>query len=313
MSLLTTKQFFNAVCKNIVKERGINVKKLLSFLILFALVFLFVACDIEATPSNNDISSNGADANNTVSGNNTPTSSDYTITYDDATTFEDALNSGTKVKGKVVKFIVNEYKPDSTWGVNCWAGEHLNFISATELDVAKGDIIIGRITEEPSKSWGSWKISYEVLKIEKDTSNNSTTPEEDTSYPPKPTPVFYSTNDYETATKGNTGVFSYKNKSGSYDVYWIIDFDNGYVYYFTDGNGNDTCDKVEIVSGTLNDRIKITWNDGGDQWSWHLYFKYKERPTTLVVSDHYGVTTEFTTADLDDAVSIRRTKNIKEY
>lgn len=126
-------------------------------------------------------------------------------------------------------------------------------------------------------------------------------------------PVFYSTNDYETAKKGNTGVFSYKNKSGSYDIYWIIDFEEGYVYWFTEGNGESTCDRVKIVSGDLNDRITVTWHDGGDQWSWYLHFKYVNHPETLVINDHNGFATEFTTTDLDDALALRATKSIKDY
>lgn len=131
--------------------------------------------------------------------------------------------------------------------------------------------------------------------------------------PEKPSPVYYSTNDYETAKKGNTGVFSYKNKSGSYDVYWIINFDEGYVYWFTEGNGESFCDKVKIVSGDLNDKITVTWHDGGDEWSWYLHFKYINHPETLVVNDHNGFATEFTTTDLDDALELRDTKTIKEY
>ena len=131
--------------------------------------------------------------------------------------------------------------------------------------------------------------------------------------PEKPSSVFYSTNDYETAKKGNTGVFSYKSKKGSYDVYWIINFDEGYVYWFTEGNGESSCDKVKIVSGHLNDKITVTWHDGGEQWSWKLHFKYENHPETLVVNDHNGFATEFTTTDLDDALALRNTKKIKEY
>ena len=76
-----------------------------------------------------------------------------------------ALNDGVKVNGKIVQFEVLEYKPDSVLGINCWAGEHLNFISEKELDVGTGNIIVGRITEEPTKSLGSWTIHYEVLSI----------------------------------------------------------------------------------------------------------------------------------------------------
>ncbi|MBQ7857459.1 MAG: zinc ribbon domain-containing protein [Oscillospiraceae bacterium] len=133
-----------------------------------------------------------------------------------------------------------------------------------------------------------------------------------TSLPEKHDPVYYSTNDRETAKKGNTGVFAYKSKGGSYAVYWIIDFDEGYVYFFTEGNGEDYCDKLEIVTGNLNDRVTITWDYDGDKASWYLHFKYVNTPTTLVVNDHLGLQTEFSPTDLDDALSVRSTKRIVE-
>lgn len=263
---------------------------------------------------------------------------DNKLDYADAASFEKALNDGVKVNGKIIQFDVVEYKPDSALGINCWSGEHLNFISEEELDVGKGNIIVGRIIEEPTKTLGSWVIHYEVLsidgeKIEGETtdSTDSTEPEdppvsqpteitltmgeddfkgmnyqeaeqffremgftnfeyrtvntetesaEDTicyieitewfigdsdfvkgdkfdadstvtffSYeyeaPTAPSPVFYSTNDYETAKNGNTGVFSYRDRGSSYDIYWIIDFDEGYVYYFTDGNGESSLRQIE--------------------------------------------------------------------
>ena len=353
--------------------------------------------DDESTESEN------AESDNTEDEIEKDTTADYEIDYNDAESFEKALNDGVKVNGKIVRFDVVEYKPDSALGINCWSGEHLNFISEEELDVAKGNIVVGRVTAEPSKTLGSWKIPYEVLsidgeKFESDTTDPSNTEETSNTQPSEitmtmgeddfkgmnykeaekifremgftsfeyrtvdtetesaadticyieitewfigdsdfvkgdkfdidstvtffsykyeapaaPSPVFYSTNDYETAKKGNTGVFSYKNKSGSYDIYWIINFDEGYVYWFTEGNGESTCDKVKIVSGDLNDKITVTWHDGGDQWSWYLHFKYVNHPETLVVNDHNGFATEFTTTDLDDALELRNTKKIKEY
>ena len=293
----------------------------------------------------------------------------HSIDYVDAASFEAALNNGASVKGMIVQFDVVEYRPDSAWGINCWSGEHLNFISDKELAVQKGDIIIGYITAEPTCSMGSWKIYYTALStnnviidgsdIPAETEPPETEPPEteppkitvtmseeelkglstaeaekklremgftifkyDTlsagdrsdldgkiasveiktwefgdgdfskgdsyeqnaivvlwSYeytePEKPGQVHYSTNDYETAKKGNSGVFSYKNKNGAYDIYWIIDFDEGYVYWFTEGNGDDHCDKVKIVSGTLNDVMEITWNFDGDKTSWYLHLSIR--------------------------------------
>lgn len=125
-------------------------------------------------------------------------------------------------------------------------------------------------------------------------------------------PVSYSTNDDEMVKLGNKGVYSYK-KSGSYDIYWIIDFDEGYIYYFTDGNGESFCDKVKINPGDLNKGISATWNDGNDQWTWSFHFKYVNSPTTLVIVTHNGMEIEYSTTNLSNALRIRDTKTIKEY
>ena len=265
--------------------------------------------------------------------------SSYSIDYFDAESFEYALNNGEEVDGKVVKFELNDYKPDSAFGINLWAGEHLNFISESECDVKQGDIVICQITEEPYKFLGSWMIDCNILTIEKNSAETqtetttldsiaevttivttkkakeSTTTKKQavTTITEKLTAVYYSTNDYETAKKGNTGMYSYKNTGGTYDVYWIIDFNEGYVYWFTDGNGESTCDKVKIDSGDLNDRVTVTWHDGGDQWSWYLHFKYVNNPSTLIVNDHNGFPAEFTTTNLESALKVRNTKTIMKY
>ena len=326
---------------------------------------------------------------------------DWMLDYADATSFEKALNDGVKVNGKVVQFEVTEYKPDSAFGINCWAGEHLNFISEEELDVKSGTVIVGRITKEASQLFDSWNIHYKVLsiggekieeindgqdeetseittseivltmgeddfkgmnyqeaetifremgftKFEYETVDTETESADDTicyiditewfigdsdfvkgdkfavdstvtfySYkyeaPATPSLVFYSTNDYETAKNGNTGVFSYKEKGGSYDIYWIIDFDEGYVYYFTDGNGESFCDRLKIESGTLNDKITITYHDGSDKWSYKLHFKYVNHPETLIMVDQNEFKWEYSTTNLDDALRKRNTKTIKDY
>lgn len=345
--------------------------------------------------------SNGGDTENY-----TP---EYSLDYNDAASFESALNNGTKVKGKIVQCCVNEYAPDSVLGINCHAGEHLNFLFENELDVKKGDTIVVRVTEEPSKVFltDSWKVPCEFIEVaeteertendnEKETNSNNlennepglteitlTMDEDDfkgmnykdaekifremgfsefkyrtvdaqsesnadticyieiTEWfigdsdfvkgdkfdadstvtffyykyeaPAIPSPVFYSTNDFATAKNGDTGVFSYRNKGSSYDIYWIIDFDEGYVYYFTDGDGESFCDRLKIDSGTLNDKITITYHDGGDSWSYKLHFKYINHPETLIMVDQNGFDWEYSTTDLDDALALRATKKIKDY
>ena len=126
-------------------------------------------------------------------------------------------------------------------------------------------------------------------------------------------PVFYSTNTRDTVDDGNAGVYSYKSRGGSYDIYWIIDFDEGYVYYFTDGNGESFCDRLKIDSGDLNTYVKITYHDGGDTWSYKLHFKYVDHSEHLVMVDQNGFDYDYYTTDLSDALELRDTKNIKDY
>lgn len=136
------------------------MKKILSFIILFVLIF----------------SSAGCDSNTVVD------VLDYTIDYSDATSFESALNDGINVKGKIVQFYVEEYAPDSILGINCHAGEHLNFLFENELEVKTGDTIIVRITEEPSKVFllGSWKVHCEFIETVTEKQGNDTNKESST-------------------------------------------------------------------------------------------------------------------------------------
>lgn len=130
---------------------------------------------------------------------------------------------------------------------------------------------------------------------------------------PKKESVSYSTNDKDSVKDGDKGVYAYKNRGGEYSIYWIIDFDNGYVYNYFDGNGGENCDRVKIDSGSLNDYVKITWHDGKDKWSYGLYFKYRRQPDHLIVQDNDGFDFDFYSTNLNDALKVREKKTIKDY
>ncbi len=121
--------------------------------------------------------------------------------------------------------------------------------------------------------------------------------------------VYYSTNDNSTVKKGNKGVYAYASTGGSYKNYYIIDFDKGYVYFFSEGNGDSTCDKVKIDSGDLNSVVIITYHDSdGSKWSYGLHFKWKNQPTNLIVQDQNGFEYSYSCTDLDYALKVRDTK-----
>ena len=82
--------------------------------------------------------------------------------YENAATFEAALNAGEDLTGKTVRFTVNEFVPNSTFGYNMQAGEHLNFCSSSNPKAAAGDTVTVKVTEVTSML-GSWLISYKMV------------------------------------------------------------------------------------------------------------------------------------------------------
>lgn len=99
---------------------------------------------------------------------------ELTVDYTDAESFEKALNNGENLEGKVVQFVADDLKPDSSFGYDIWAGEHLNFVSSRNPDVKKGDIVTVRTTTIESVA-GSWIINYEKLNSESSSNSNDLT------------------------------------------------------------------------------------------------------------------------------------------
>ena len=125
--------------------------------------------------------------------------------------------------------------------------------------------------------------------------------------------TYYSTNDLETAKKGNSGVFAYKSRGGTYENYYVIDFDEGFVYFFTNGNGDTTCERLRIQEGDLNEGVKVTYHDNGRKWSNYLHFKWKNMPDHLILVDQNLFTWDFYCTDLSDALRIKSGKKIYDY
>ncbi|WP_186579785.1 hypothetical protein [Aquibacillus kalidii] len=74
--------------------------------------------------------------------------------------FEAALNNGENLEGKIVSVEVSELEPNSAFGYNIQAGEHLNFVSTENPNVKKEDTVLLEIKKVESML-GSYIISYE--------------------------------------------------------------------------------------------------------------------------------------------------------
>ena len=85
------------------------------------------------------------------------------VDYPNVTDFEIALNAGEDVAGKTVTFTVDIVIPNSAFGYNIQAGEHLNFCSDTNPRVKQGDVITVKVIEV-SSMLGSYIIRYKMVK-----------------------------------------------------------------------------------------------------------------------------------------------------
>lgn len=108
--------------------------------------------------------SNNIEVNNNVSHEQNITEN-YMINYDNAESLEEDLNNGIDINGKIVKFKVREYVKDSATGYNAHSGEHLNFISETDLNLESDVEVVGKV-KSYKDFLGSWIINYEMIEID---------------------------------------------------------------------------------------------------------------------------------------------------
>ena len=104
----------------------------------------------------------GCGSNNQTEKSKGTSSVEVVIDYGDEESIESALNEGKNLEGKVVRFVAGELNPESTFGYNIMSGEHLNFVSSSNPDVKKNDIMTVKITKIENVM-GSWVINYEKV------------------------------------------------------------------------------------------------------------------------------------------------------
>ncbi len=121
----------------------------------------------------------------------------------------------------------------------------------------------------------------------------------------------HSSNNRDIAKKGDSGVFAYQG--GNNYIYIIIDFEEGYVYRFIEGNGDNSCERVKIDSGDLNQGLQVTYHDSGMTWSNWFHFKWKNQPEILILLDNDYFDWTFYETDIETALLLKSTKRITDY
>ena len=178
-----------------------------------------------------------------------------------------------------------------------------------EITSKSGEIVVTEVDYSSDKTTKKEENKEETTNSAEttttETSTTTTTVETTTTTTKKA--VYYSSNDSETVKNGNSGIYAYRS-DGNYYVYYLIDFDKKEVYYFTEGNGDESLIKAPIISGDLNDKIITSWTDGDDTWKAGLHFKWKRQPDILIVQHENGIEFEFYITNLKEAQEIMKKK-----
>lgn len=82
--------------------------------------------------------------------------------YHSAQEYEQALEEGVDTVGHSVTFTVNDVIPNSFFGYNLTAGDHLNFVSDANPKAQAGDTLTVRI-KNVRNVFGSWIVSNEMI------------------------------------------------------------------------------------------------------------------------------------------------------
>lgn len=146
-------------------------KRIFSLILTLVISLSFIGCSDTTSTSNpvdKEIETENTKENGKESQGSQEDQKGYVIDFEDVESFEEALNNGEDLTGKVVKFVVSDYRPINILGINCTGGEHLNFILEEEADIADGDTLIGIVYETAERvaiKKESWKIPFRVYDI----------------------------------------------------------------------------------------------------------------------------------------------------
>ncbi|MBR1476440.1 MAG: hypothetical protein IJ608_00565 [Lachnospiraceae bacterium] len=203
------------------------------------------------------------------------------LDYGDAEAFEAALNNGENLEGKTVQFIAAELHPQSLYGYDIWAGEHLNFISSKNPDIKVGDAVTVKIDSVDS-ILGSWIISYEIIENAEIGSTTITSKSADSGL---------NGTDEENASKSETSgenVWTGASTEGDSakteesieqytDISEIIEFVDSNIYAFKGYFGEPTVSAYVAVKNISNTNIKFTMPR----------FDYEDNDGKLLAVDEY--------------------------
>lgn len=114
--------------------------------------------------------------------------------------------------------------------------------------------------------------------------------------------AYYSTNDEETAKLGDSGKFAYIKRGSSYDLFYLIDFDEGVVYNFHYEQGYVDGTVYSIDSGDLNNGLKAIYNDG--EFTIVIHFHYVNNPAVLIEYVD-GEETKYSATSIDDVLELK--------
>ena len=146
--------------------------------------------------------------------------------------------------------------------------------------------------------------SSEATKVNEE--NKTNTAKKSTTKTQKPPVSYHSSKDLDTARKGNSGVYAYREWHPDHcDNYIIIDFNNDRVIAFSDDGEYSSYTVYKIEEGSLDRRVIMSVTDKrGNKTLYGLHFKYVLNPEHLILQSIDGTEVDYIATDLSNALDL---------
>ena len=206
------------------------------------------------------------------------------------------LNSGVKVVGYL--------SSDNTYTMNiqCKYSGNLGLLSG--VDSSGDSFELTGIKLEDAHNLMNQRMMVDASKVLKPVET------------PTPTAVVkkeldFTNNDEEKALQGDSGLFAYSNieTTGTY-AYIIIDFDNKYVFYFSDDEEDEYYEQFTIESGNLRDGVECSAYYPDATITWNVKFRGENNPNEIEIKTSTGKSAWVRRTNLNDALELLKTKKL---
>lgn len=107
-------------------------------------------------------------------------------------------------------------------------------------------------------------------------------------------------------------VYAFTTEEGDFASYYVIDFEQGYIYMFHADEYDDSCFALPIEAGNLEDGLTASISDGYSMVPFTMHYKDANQTERVVMTIEGAYEVELVATSLEEALMVKEGKTIVE-